>query len=58
MQLLVILALLFVSLWVLIAVGERLFKPLEPGQMARLSRIVMVLMGVLILVQVLRFWLE
>lgn len=57
MTLAIILLVLLVSLWLLVTLGERWLKAPEPAQMGRLSAILMVLMGLLILAQGLRYWL-
>ncbi|HUH37930.1 MAG TPA: hypothetical protein VL027_08300 [Spongiibacteraceae bacterium] len=57
MTLAIILLVLLASLWLLVTLGERWFKPPEPARMGRLSAILMVLMGLLILAQGLRYWL-
>ncbi len=46
--LLVILGILFATLFVVVMLTQRFGKPMEPEQMQKLSRVAMILMGVLL----------
>ena len=53
-NLLLILVVLFATLFVVVKLAERIGKPMAEGQQHKLSRIAMVLIAVLLVVQLLR----
>lgn len=53
-NLLIILGVLFLALFLVVTLAERFGKPMEPEQMGRLSRILMILVFILIVAQLLR----
>jgi hypothetical protein len=56
-NLLFILICLFVALWLVIKVAERYAKPLQPEQQAKLSRVLVILIFLLLLGRVLQHYL-
>jgi len=56
-NLLIILVCLFAALWLLVVVAGRYAKPLDKQQQAKLSRILVILIFVLLLARVLDYYL-
>ena len=56
-NLIIILAVLFASLFLFINLTERFAKPMEPEKVAQLSRWILPLVGLLIVIQLFRHYL-
>ncbi len=54
MNLLTILLVLFVSLLILVTLAERFGKPMDPEKQAKLSKIALILIGVLLVARLLK----
>ena len=54
MNLLMILAVLFICLFLAVTLAERYGKPMDPEKQAKLSRIALILIGVMLVARLLR----
>ena len=54
MNLLIILAVLFVCLFLVVTLAERFGKPMDPEKQVKLSRIAMILIGVMLVARLLK----
>ena len=54
MNLLMILAVLFICLFLVVTLAERFGKPMDPEKQAKLSRIALILIGVMLVARLLR----
>ncbi|PID54876.1 MAG: hypothetical protein CR978_01430 [Gammaproteobacteria bacterium] len=55
-NLLIILFVLGVALFLLVTLGEKVLKPMEPESQAKLSRWMMILVGVMLVLGVVKFY--
>ena len=54
MNLLMILAVLFICLFLVVTLAERFGKPMDPQKQAKLSRIALILIGVMLVARLLK----
>ena len=54
MNLLIILLVLLISLYVVVKLSERFSKPMDPEKQAKLSKIALILLGILLITRLLK----